>query len=387
MKTRLLTLASLPLLFFILAFMCPLQSAAQGGPAVAAFIDGPTYDQAKNAYKGTFNVSNGDEIAYLVYKVEDAEAGTERIADMKVNLAGFSSRPFEFSGAALEDGRKYKLMLQGVDQFGNIIEKSGENVSTQGDEKFYLAIKEFAHVLPKKAAFAFTINSVNADRDADELTFRLTVPGGFKVLKYDGYILDESNQQVATIREDLFPGPDLPTALPEAIAKATEEHKYKATLRLFTQDDQLAEQTYEFGVPAAVPPGLFERIGEALTKTPGDRAGDRRRALGGGDGGDRVRTTVAQAGRARPAAAARREHAGEGAVGAAGAAAHPGAAVAGGRGHREDTDHVPGHHRAQPGLHLPSEGPQRRPPPPRNHLRGRPSLPHGPQQHQRHLHQ
>ena len=109
---------------------------------------------------------------------------------------------------------------------------------------------------------------MNADYTADTLTIMLSVPGGFQVLAYDGFIVDDTGQQVGVIAKELYQNPELVVPMPAAIENAAEAHKYKVTLKLYTKDDQQAEQVYEVTLTPPPQPGLFQRIGTALGQTP-----------------------------------------------------------------------------------------------------------------------
>ena len=56
--------------------------------------------------------------------------------------------------------------------------------------------------------------------------------------------------------------------LPNWFRVATEPHKYKVTLRLYTEDDQQAEGVYEGEFTPPPRPGLFARIWAALAAQP-----------------------------------------------------------------------------------------------------------------------
>jgi hypothetical protein len=268
MKTKMLLSAGLTLLLLILALTCPVISAAQANPPVTVLINGPDYNPTRNIYRGSFSVGNARQVRDLVYVVEDADAGTVAIPDTRVNLGGFDSKPFELDGARLKPERKYLLKVQAVDSSGNLIERSGENYGRSGGEQFILASKEFAHQPPAAPKFEYKINAVNADYAADTLTIMLSVPSGFPVWKYDGFIVDDTGRQVGAIREDLYRGPALVASLPGGIEDATEEHTYKVTLNLYTRDDQQAQTVYEVKLKPPAKPGLFQRIGSALTQSP-----------------------------------------------------------------------------------------------------------------------
>jgi hypothetical protein len=241
---------------------------AQEGPGVIVLIGGPDYNAATNVYGGSFSVNNPSQVRYLVYTVEDADAGTVVVGDTQVNLGGFNSKLFELDGTQFKAEHKYLLKVMAVDESGNLIQRTGDNAGQEPSEQFILASKEFTHLPPPAPVFAFKIDSANADYDTDELIMRLTVPGGFRVLKYDGYIIDDTGQQVGVIPGALFTGPELVAPLPEAMEEATEQHEYTLTLRLYTQDDQQAEQIYKIKATPPPPPGFFTRIFSALTQNP-----------------------------------------------------------------------------------------------------------------------
>jgi hypothetical protein len=268
MKTKMLLYAGLPLLLLVLTLICPVHSAAQATPPVAVLINGFEYDAAMNTYKGSFSVSNPHAVNYLVYSVEDAETGTKAVPDIQVSLGGFSSRPFELDGAQLRPAHKYVLKVQAVDLQGNLLQRSGENYGQSAGEQFILASKEFTHQPPVPPEFGFKIDSVNADYTADTLTIRLTVPGVFHVLAYDGFIVDDTGQRVGVIAKDLYQMPELAVPLPAGIEEAIEAHKYKVMLKLYTREDQQAEDTYEVTLTPPPEPGLFQRIGTALARSP-----------------------------------------------------------------------------------------------------------------------
>ena len=102
MKTKVLRYTGLPLLLLVLGADLPSSERGPGQPPLTVLINGPDYNPAKNVYNGSFSVSNPQVPQYLVYTVEDADAGTVTIPDTQVNLGGFSSRPFQLDGAQLK---------------------------------------------------------------------------------------------------------------------------------------------------------------------------------------------------------------------------------------------------------------------------------------------
>jgi len=268
MKAKVLRYTGLPLLLLVLALICPVQSAAQANPPLTALINGPIYDPAKNVYNGSFSVSDAQAPQYLIYTVEDADAGTVTIPDTQVNLGGFSSRSFQLDGARFKPEGKYLLKVKAVDWSGNLIPRVGDNFTQNTGDQYTLASKEFTHQPPAAANFDFKINAVNADYQADTLSIALSMPGGFQVLAYDGFIVDDTGQKVGVIAKELYQNPELVVPMPAAIDNAAEAHKYKVTLKLYTKDDQQAEQVYEVTLTPPPPPGLLQRIGTALGQTP-----------------------------------------------------------------------------------------------------------------------
>lgn len=268
MTTKIALRAWLLLVLLTLGLVVPADSVAQTDSSLIVLISGPDYNVAKNIYTGSFSVNNPNQLAYLIYMVEDADAGTVAISETQVSLGGFNSRRFELDGAKLKAERKYLLRVQAVDGRGNLIPRPGENYGQDSSEQYLLASKEFVHQPPGAPRFDFKIDAINADLDTEQLIVRLSVPGGFQVLKYDGFIVDDTGQQVGAIPSALYPGPELLAPLPEAMLLAIEARKYRVTLRLYTQDQQQAEQAYEVVVIPPPRPRLGQRILGALDQTP-----------------------------------------------------------------------------------------------------------------------
>ena len=207
MKTKTLLSAGLPLLLLVLILLCPGHGAAQSSPPLIVEIKGPIPSPARDFYTGSFNVNDPLQVRYLVYTVEDADTGMVRISDVQVNLGGFNSKPFQLDAAQLEPQHKYLLKVQAVNRSGDLIQRSGENPGLNAGEQSVLASKEFVHQPPEETEFEIRIDSVTPDFAANELSVMHRVLGGYEVLKYDGFINDDSGQRVSNITMDLYPGP------------------------------------------------------------------------------------------------------------------------------------------------------------------------------------
>ncbi len=252
----------------VLLLAAPDHGVAQGPSSLTVLISGPTYEQDRNLYRGRITVNDPRSVSRLLYSVEDADAGTVIIPETEINLGGFSSRPYELNGALFKPERKYLLKVQAVDWSGNLIPRAAEGHVVNPGEQFILASKEFVHLPPAPPRFEFRIESVNADYPSGVLVIRLNLPAGAAVLKYDGFVVDDSGQRVGAIQEALYRGPEVVAVLPRAIREATEERTYKVTLNLYTRDDQQAQATYEVKLKPPPQPTLWQRIATALAQNP-----------------------------------------------------------------------------------------------------------------------
>lgn len=271
MKTSILPWAGALLLLLTVALApgCPGAAAAQTSPPLVVLITGPDYSPTDNIYKVTVSASSPQLVYRLVVSVEDADAGTVAIAPFEVNLGGFPSRQFELDGAVFKAERKYLLKVQGVDLNGNLIQKPGDSHGQDLAEQYILASKEFTHLPPEGPQFGFKIDSVNVDYTAGAMVLMLSGVGSAPVLKYDGFIVDDTGQRVGDIPEELFRGLAVSFPLPRAMKEAVAEHEYKVILNLYTRDNQQAQQVYE-GLKLLPPPkpSLGQRISAALAQNP-----------------------------------------------------------------------------------------------------------------------
>ena len=271
MKTKLRSVFGLVLLLLVGAQLGPVASAAQSGPSsLIVSVSVGDYDVAENTYKVSVSVNSPQGIYRLIVSVEDAEGGMVVINPFEINLGGFQSRQFELAATPLQAEHKYLLKVQATkNASGELIERSGDIYGQSADERYTLASKEFVHQPPKPPEFGFTINAVSPpDYEADTVTIMLSVPGDYQVLRYDGFIIADTGQQVGVIPEELYRGPTLTVPLPASIAQATEEHQYKVTLRLYAEDNRQAENSYEVTFTPPPKPGFFKQIGDALTRSP-----------------------------------------------------------------------------------------------------------------------
>lgn len=267
-KMKWLFLVYFSVLFLLLTSTMVGDSTAQGPSSVTVLISGPTYDQEKNLYRGRISVSNPQNVYRLLYSVEDADAGTVIVPETEINLGGFNSRPYELSGTLFKPERKYILKIQAVDWKGNLIPRSDESHALTPGERFILASKEFVHMPPAPPRFEFQIEYVNADYTTGTLTIKLSLPATADVLRYDGFIVDDSGQRVGVIQEALYRSPEVTTTLPGAIRRANEEHSYKIVLNLYTRDEQQAQASYEVKLKPPPQPNLLERVSSALAQQP-----------------------------------------------------------------------------------------------------------------------
>jgi len=267
MMTRRLPFTAL-LLFLMLGWLCPAQAGAQSNPPLVVLITALNYDQAQNSYQVAVSVSSPQLVYRLIVSVEDAEAGTLVVPPFEVNLGGFSSRQFTLDGRLFRAERKYLLKIQAVDETGSLIRRTEDSPSNNPEQQYILASKEFTHQPPEAPKFEFTIESVNADYDMGRLVIVLNAPTTHQILKYDGFMVDETGQRVADLTEELYPGPTVVVPMPQALRKAQQERKYKVTLNLYTRDDQRAQTIYEFTLTPPPKPGVIQRIGDALTQKP-----------------------------------------------------------------------------------------------------------------------
>lgn len=251
---------------------------ALAAPAVAAAhpaqstviveIVGPARDNGKKAFVGTFKVNDLSQIDMLRYRVVDAEESVIQIGDKDLPLGGFSTKAFSIPFAQLVEGHKYMIVVQGFK--GDLQVERADDRSGGGDlaARYILASQEFSYLPAPRTVFNFTINSANVNLNPDQLVLNLNLPPNFTVDKYDGFIVDDTGQQVGTIPASVFTSLPLVAPLPQAMKTATEEHEYTITLRLITDDDQEAQQTYQLKYTAPPPPGLAARIGSALSASP-----------------------------------------------------------------------------------------------------------------------
>jgi len=268
MKAKRLLSTCVFVLILVLLLAGPDDSAAQGPSSLTVLISGPTYDQGRNLYRGRITVNDPKNVYRLLYSVEDADAGTVIIPETEINLGGFNARPYELNGALFKPERKYVLKVQAVDWSGNLIPRAAEGHLVNPGEQFILASKEFVHLPPAPPRFEFRIESVNADYAAGTLIIRLNLPSSAAVLKYDGFIVDDSGQRVGVIQEALYRDPEVVATLPASIREATEERAYKVTLNLYTRDDQQAQATYEVKLKPPPQPSLWQRVTTALAQNP-----------------------------------------------------------------------------------------------------------------------
>ncbi len=266
MKTKMLP--GVLLLGCVALLGLPLSSVAQPKPPLIVLITGPDYNPVQNVYRFGVSVSNPAQVFRVIVVVEEAEGGKE-ITKFEIDMGGWPSRQFEVEGANLKPERKYVLKLQAADLRGDLIQRTDDHTSLSPSERYILASKEFLHEPPAAPEFAFQIESVNALYDVGKLVLVLDVPDAMPVLKYSGFVVDDSGQKVGDIEEDLYRGKTLEVPLPKAIQDAREPHEYKVTLDLTTKDDQRARAVYESLKLTPPPqPGLFKRIGDALTNNP-----------------------------------------------------------------------------------------------------------------------
>lgn len=268
MNTRRLQLAAL-LMFLVLGWLCPAQSGAQSDPPLVVLINALNYDPAQNTYQVSVSVNSPQLVHRLLVSVEDAEAGIFVISSREVNLGGFSSRQVPLDGKLFQAEHKYRLTIQAVHAATRtLIPRVEDNPSNDPEQQYILASKEFTHQPPEAPKFAFTIDSVNADFKTGRLLIMLYVPPNHPVLKYDGFMVDDTGQRVADFAEALYPGSKLDMAIPDKLRQAQQERKYKVRLNLYTQDDQQAQAEYELVLAPPPKPGLLERIWIALRENP-----------------------------------------------------------------------------------------------------------------------
>ncbi len=267
MMTRRLPLTAL-LLFLTLGWLCTAQTAAQSNPSLVVLLNAPNYDAAQNSYEVSVSVNSPQLVYRLIVSVEDAEAGTLVVPRFEVNLGGFSSRQFTLDGRLFQAERKYLLKIQAVDETGSLIRREEDGPSNNPEQQYILASKEFTHQPREAPKFEFAIESVNADYEMDRLVIVLSAPTTHQILKYDGFVVDETGQRVADLTEELYPGPTVVVPMPQALREAQQERKYKVTLNLYTRDDQRAQTIYEFALAPPPKPGLIQRILNALAEKP-----------------------------------------------------------------------------------------------------------------------
>lgn len=267
MMIRRLPLTAL-LLFLALGLLCPTQAAAQSNPSLVVLLNAPNYDPAQNSYQVSVSINSPQLVYRLIVSVEDAEAGTLVVPPFEVNLGGFSSRQFTLDGRLFQAERKYLLKIQAVDETGSLIRRAEDSPSNNPEQQYILASKEFTHQPREAPKFEFAIESVNADYEMDRLVIVLNAPTTHQVLKYDGFVVDETGQRVADLSEELYPGPTVVVPMPQALRETQQERKYKVTLNLYTRDDQRAQTIYEFTFAPPPKPGLIQRILNALAQKP-----------------------------------------------------------------------------------------------------------------------
>ncbi len=265
MKIKLLLRAALAALLLnvtlalVLAAVPARPAAAQS--SIVVTIVGFRRDDAKKAFAGLLNVNDPSRLTFLEYWVDDTEEGGEAYRDKRF-FSGEQSKAFVIPFSRLTEGHKYILRVQGV--YGDLLLERAGDTSTSGNvaDKYILAQQEFTYAPKPKAAFTFKIRSMVVV--GDQLAFNLELPADAKVLKYDGFIVDEGGQQVGVIPTGLYTEPRVAVPIPDKMKNAAGEGKYTVNLRLETKDEQESEQTFDFRYVPPAPPGLGARVQSAL---------------------------------------------------------------------------------------------------------------------------
>lgn len=217
------------------------------------------YYSDRNSYELRLNVANPEVLSQLVVSVWDTRGGVQIGSDY--TFANPSSLVIaNIDARNLDAEREYSFRVQAVDQAGFLIE--GERGGT------VLVERNVQHRPETAEPVSFTIQSVNVNRENSLLTIMLDVSEMGRVGWYDGFIVDESGQEVARFAQTTFSGSPIEVDLPVAIETAVQQHRYTLNLYLYTHDGLRSEQTREFNPPLPARPGFFARIWLGLTSNP-----------------------------------------------------------------------------------------------------------------------
>ena len=235
------------------------QSYAVASNNARVDISSVQYYSDRNSYELRLNVANPEVLSQLVVSVWDTRGGVQIGSDYtfanpsSLVIANIDARNFDAE-------REYAFRVQAVDQAGFLIE--GERGGT------VLVERNVQHRPETAEPVSFIIQSVNVDRENSLLTIMLDVSEMSRVGWYDGFIVDESGQEVARFAQTSFPGSPIAVDLPVAIETAVQQHRYTLNLYLYTHDGLRSEQTREFTPPLPARPGFFARIWLGLTSNP-----------------------------------------------------------------------------------------------------------------------
>ncbi len=221
-----------------------------------------SYDEARNLYSLSLGIANPQAVDRLFVTVE-AEGGVLALEKI-VTVNAQPTRQVDFEASTLAAGQRYIVTVSALDGQGRLIE-----LQDNDDLVPVRKVKEFEHAPAPQAAVDYTVESVNANYETEQLMIDLDIESAEPELIYDGYIVDESGQRIFDLSRNLLNSTRLVEPLPVAMKQAVGAQKFQVAIYLSTRDGRrFGPQNYEFKVQPPAPPGLLYRIWTALNIPP-----------------------------------------------------------------------------------------------------------------------
>jgi hypothetical protein len=235
-------------------------------PPVNIQISSLQYDQAADLYLLSLSATSPESILQVVVNVWDVRRGVQVTTDQFFENPG-PTVVVELGTEGFEAEREYSIHVQAIDKEGFLIQnEDGETI---------LAEREIVYEPPQAESIEFSIQSVNADFENGFLFIDLDVPDEGRVQTYEGFLVDESTGgKIYEFGPTPFGGRRIQEALPQVIQQSETIGTYRVTVHLTTIEALRSEATFDDFKPIPPePPGLVERISEALRNNPSILAG------------------------------------------------------------------------------------------------------------------
>ncbi|MEZ4864329.1 MAG: FHA domain-containing protein [Caldilineaceae bacterium] len=263
----------------LLSLMCdwlaPTSTFAQSPPPVDIQINSIRYDEAKNIYILTINLSRPEFVDTLVLRVEEAEAGKE-VTQFTFNVDRRSSIITDLDGRLLVDNRDYLLKVQAVDFGGYLIPRRDDNNTLDPDERLVLATKTFKHTLPQAKPIVVGVQSVNVDFEQQRIAIDIDMQDedALQIANYQGWIVNkESGSRIHEFGPTVFTvgvnNRRLQEPIPNVMASTPAPEGYELYLEFTTKADQhIRTEPYTFKPKLPPRPGFFAQLWSGLNGNP-----------------------------------------------------------------------------------------------------------------------